>query len=217
MIDLIMDFATTELKLAIADEKRHMEISVSPGRGGSATLPGRIDYLLSMIKGSKKEIKRVILNQGPGSFTGVRVSFAFAAALATSLGCEILVIPFHTALAVTAAEEFADEDLKIGVILDALRGEGFAAKFQFNKGKLQEEKEIKIIPVIEVEEFLKECDIKIVEKLKGMKIEKDYKKPELKTKDLRKAVVSLGLKQVEKLPTPIYIRKSAAREKKEGK
>lgn len=70
---------------------------------------------------------RIVCGAGPGSFTSLRIAGSIAKGLATGWGASFLAVP---SLALIAA---ADESLPAGrylAVLDALRGECYAALYQ---------------------------------------------------------------------------------------
>jgi tRNA threonylcarbamoyladenosine biosynthesis protein TsaB len=70
-------------------------------------------------------VQRVAVGTGPGSFTGLRIGLATAKALARSLGLELAGVPTPAALAAGAGAE----DHQVLAVLDARRGEVFAALY----------------------------------------------------------------------------------------
>jgi tRNA threonylcarbamoyladenosine biosynthesis protein TsaB len=74
-----------------------------------------------------REVQRVAVDVGPGGFTGLRVGIATARALAQSIGCELVGVGSLAALAHGAA---ADGWRLVVSVLDARRGEVFAAAYE---------------------------------------------------------------------------------------
>src|SRR5438270_13363286 len=95
--------------------------------------PGHATQLLELARGvleqagvGWKEIERLAVGVGPGTFTGLRVGVATARGLAQSLDAELVGVSSLQALA-----EGADADVQ-GVlsVIDARRGEIFAAAYE---------------------------------------------------------------------------------------
>jgi tRNA threonylcarbamoyladenosine biosynthesis protein TsaB len=70
------------------------------------------------------DVTRIGVGVGPGTFTGLRIGVATARALAQSTGAELAAISTLDALA-----EAAGRDRPVLAILDARRGEAFAAAY----------------------------------------------------------------------------------------
>ncbi|HTV48626.1 MAG TPA: tRNA (adenosine(37)-N6)-threonylcarbamoyltransferase complex dimerization subunit type 1 TsaB [Phycisphaerae bacterium] len=80
------------------------------------------------------DIQQVYVSVGPGSFTGVRIAVTAARALNQALGCKLVAVPTVDILAANAPVEAEN----LGVILDAKRGQVYAARYRRNSaGELQ--------------------------------------------------------------------------------
>lgn len=62
----------------------------------------KIDELLQNSGASPKDIEKIVVSAGPGSFTGIRVGIATALGLANSLGIKVRQLPLLPALALAA-------------------------------------------------------------------------------------------------------------------
>ncbi len=78
------------------------------------------------------EIEHCYLSIGPGSFTGLRVAVTFARHLALATGARVCAVPTLEAIAANAVE-LPSPPGRVAVVLDAKRGEVFAAMFQRGK------------------------------------------------------------------------------------
>jgi tRNA threonylcarbamoyladenosine biosynthesis protein TsaB len=77
-----------------------------------------------------REVERVAVGLGPGTFTGLRVGVATARGLAQSLSCELVGVSSSLALATAAAERAdAESEGRVLSVIDARRGEVFAAAY----------------------------------------------------------------------------------------
>jgi tRNA threonylcarbamoyladenosine biosynthesis protein TsaB len=83
-----------------------------------------------------KQVDRIAVGLGPGTFTGLRVGVATARGLAQSLDVELVGVSSLQALAVAALS--ADAPAVLAVI-DARRGEVFAAAYQLDAQGLAQE------------------------------------------------------------------------------
>lgn len=72
----------------------------------------------------------IVVAQGPGSFTGLRIGYAFVAGLASAWGVPLIEIPSLDAYAAAVPEGWGI------VITDARRGEFFTKRFSWNEGEL---------------------------------------------------------------------------------
>ncbi|HTU79761.1 MAG TPA: tRNA (adenosine(37)-N6)-threonylcarbamoyltransferase complex dimerization subunit type 1 TsaB [Solirubrobacteraceae bacterium] len=132
MIVLGIDTSTaaTAVALRLADAST-AEIRDDPAAGAH---PGHATRLLQMAgellarEGlAWRQVDRIAVGLGPGTFTGLRVGLASARALAQSLSAEIVGVSSPRALAMGAlAAERADAVL---AVTDARRGEAFAAAY----------------------------------------------------------------------------------------
>ncbi|MGO9322097.1 MAG: tRNA (adenosine(37)-N6)-threonylcarbamoyltransferase complex dimerization subunit type 1 TsaB [Solirubrobacteraceae bacterium] len=138
MIVLGFDTATpaTAVALRLADG-RTTQARDDPPAGAH---PGHATRLLEMAREllagagvAWSGIDRVAVGVGPGTFTGLRVGVATARGLAQSLSAELVGVSSPRALAVAAlaAEPArAGEPLAVLAVIDARRGEAFAAAYE---------------------------------------------------------------------------------------
>ena len=83
---------------------------------------------------SLDEVEGIIVADGPGSFTGLRVAASVAKALVRSRGLALWTAPSLVALAAQAAPA---EGGRVVAISDALRGQLFAACCRFTPGAVE--------------------------------------------------------------------------------
>ena len=95
-------------------------------RHSEALLPA-IDFSLRNARIDKRDLQRIIVGGGPGSFTGLRISAATAKALATALGIPLFA---YSGLAALAAGAGVAGQPVCGMF-DARRGEVYAACYRF--------------------------------------------------------------------------------------
>ena len=81
----------SSLRFAIQGEKLIEKIYVVDPHKSFETLL-KLDEFLKKQKINLKDIKKVVVNKGPGSFTGVRVSVSHALALGLALGIPVRAI-----------------------------------------------------------------------------------------------------------------------------
>ncbi len=128
MIVLGLDTATSATVVGVlgADGVVH-EVRDDPAPGArpahAARLLGAVDEALAAAGVSWDEVPRLAVGVGPGSFTGLRIGIATARALAQARGLEVVGVSSLAALARGADAE------RVLAVLDARRGEAFAAAF----------------------------------------------------------------------------------------
>lgn len=133
MITIAIDAATDRLSVALAtDTATATERHVVGARRHAAQLIPMLDALLkaSGLTGPAS-VERVIVADGPGSFTGLRVAAAAAKALVHAGGVELLAIPSLLGRAWRAAG--ADAGLVLAAS-SALRGEVYAGWYRLEGG-----------------------------------------------------------------------------------
>ena len=91
--------------------------------GDAARLPGMVADLLAGQRLATSDISAVAVCVGPGSFTGLRASIAFAEGLAAGAGIPVVAVTVAEALAVSARAE--SEGLPVWCALDGRHGRLF--------------------------------------------------------------------------------------------
>lgn len=93
----------------------------------AATLLPLIETILAAAGWSVSHLDAIAVSVGPGSFTGLRVGLSVAKGLAWTVGCPVVAIPTLEALAHCAPRP----DRAVAAVLDARKGELYAAIFRF--------------------------------------------------------------------------------------
>ena len=136
-------------------------------RHGAETLPS-IETLFSSNNLSPEKLDYIYVSAGPGSFTGIRLAVTMAKTLAYALGAKIISVPSLEATALNA-DTAMDNGIKIeniAVVLEAGRGNVFAAAYQYHENYHIKESDKSFLPnyktLIEAtmtkpELFLQEC------------------------------------------------------------
>jgi len=91
----------------------------------SRELLPELERLLRQARAEWRDIQSLAVGVGPGTFTGLRIGVATARALAQSTGAEVAAVSTLEALAAAAATDRA-----VLAVLDARRGEAYAAAFR---------------------------------------------------------------------------------------
>jgi tRNA threonylcarbamoyl adenosine modification protein YeaZ len=110
------------------------EVSLEGARQHAGALPRLIEEALSLAGVDLGALTDVVLGDGPGSFTGLRVGASVAKALVRSRG-----VAFHTApaLAAVAWSAAPSPEERVLAVANALRGEVYAAEYRFPEGRLE--------------------------------------------------------------------------------
>jgi tRNA threonylcarbamoyladenosine biosynthesis protein TsaB len=124
-----LDTATPATVVAVLpDEGEPCELRHEPAAGER---PGHATQLLALARRALQatgvtfaDVDRIGVGVGPGTFTGLRIGVATARALAQSTGAELAAVSTLAALA-----EPAGGDRPVLAVLDARRGEAFAAAY----------------------------------------------------------------------------------------
>jgi len=111
----------TERSLVVADERHHTE-ALTPG----------LRELLRDASLAARDIDRVVVDRGPGLFTGLRVGLATAVGLALGANAELVGVTSLEVLAHGARSAGVRGVLLCGV--DARRGEIFVQSFNLDDG-----------------------------------------------------------------------------------
>lgn len=103
------------------------EVVLGPARRHAETLFPAIHFLLQSLDWTPADLTAVVVGDGPGSFTGIRIAAAAAKALAGALGLPLYAVP---SLAGVAAG-IPVSDRPVAALLDARRMEVYAACYRF--------------------------------------------------------------------------------------
>ena len=105
-----------------------VETSISMSRGHAERLPQIIADLLDQAGLSYRDLDRIAVTVGPGTFTGIRIGVSLARGLGLVLSIPVVGISTLAALSHTAiADGFGGDG--VAVVLDAKRGEFYGQAF----------------------------------------------------------------------------------------
>ena len=91
---LAFDTSSTALSVALLeDEKLVAETTVTVKKNHSISLMPTIDFLVAQAGWQPSDLERIVVAQGPGSYTGLRVAVATAKTLAQLIGRLGLSLP----------------------------------------------------------------------------------------------------------------------------
>lgn len=130
---LALDTSNQTLAVAITKDQQLLgQIQTTVKRTHSLSLMPTIDYLFKSVLLTPKEIDRVVVAQGPGSYTGLRIGVTTAKTLAYTLQKELVGISGLKALAANC----------VGIsgwiipLFDARRNNVYAGVYQWQAGEL---------------------------------------------------------------------------------
>ena len=80
---LAFDTSSKALSLAILEDKQVLaETTINIKKNHSITLMPAIDFLMASLDWTPKDLDRIVVAEGPGSYTGLRIAVATAKTLA---------------------------------------------------------------------------------------------------------------------------------------
>jgi tRNA threonylcarbamoyladenosine biosynthesis protein TsaB len=120
---LAWDTATPATAVALGDAELRHDPAPGARPGHAAELLPLVDRLIAAAEGGWGAVERIAVGTGPGSFTGLRIGVAAARALALARRVPLVGVSSLRALAEAAEGEAA----LVLAVIDARRGEGFAA------------------------------------------------------------------------------------------
>ena len=88
---LAFDTSSKALSLAILEDKQVLaETMINIKKNHSITLMPAIDFLMGSLDWTPKDLDRIVVAEGPGSYTGLRIAVATAKTLAHTLNIELI-------------------------------------------------------------------------------------------------------------------------------
>jgi len=144
---LALDTATARGSLALVEEGQVLgEFSLeTPGTYLQHLLPG-VEAMLAGAARQLAEVKGLVVSQGPGNFTGLRIGLATAKALAFALGVPLVAVSTLTVLAAA----FPFQSGSVGVLVDAKRREVYLGLYSCPAVEPQALGEARRLAVIEL-------------------------------------------------------------------
>ena len=131
MILLAIDTATESCSAALlVNGKVYQRTTLQARKHAELILPF-VDELLTEAKIEKKDINGLVVGQGPGAFTGVRIGIGVAQGLALALNLPVVAVSNLKTLAFHAYQKLATKSKKnILVATDARMKEVYWAKYE---------------------------------------------------------------------------------------
>ena len=143
MISLCMDSAYKQLVLGLYKDKELLAgISLEAFKKQSETIFVELNRLLKETNLDYKDIDRVIITKGPGSYTGIRIAMTIAKVLCSQMHKELYTI--------STMQLYAGIEKQANVILDARSQRAYVAHLE--DGQIQGNTQI--LTLDEVKEFI---------------------------------------------------------------
>lgn len=143
MISLCMDSAYKQLVLGLyKDQELLAGISLEAFKKQSETIFVELNRLLKETNLDYKDIDRVIITKGPGSYTGIRIAMTIAKVLCSQMHKELYTI--------STVQLYAGIEKQANVILDARSQRAYVAHLE--DGQIQGNTQI--LTLDEVKEFI---------------------------------------------------------------
>lgn len=157
MLVLAIDTCTKIGTVALYDSQEGMvgEINLNAKQNHSDIIMTAVDSLFKLTKKDIKEVDKIAVSIGPGSFTGIRIGVGIAKGLAYSLEKPIVGINELDLI----AHNIAKREEKIIAMLDARKERVFYSSYRYEGDELQR---ISQYSDGEIREILKEEKDKIV-------------------------------------------------------
>lgn len=122
---LVFDTSSKALSVALLEEENRLaELTLTIKKNHSITLMPTIEFLMTSIDWKPTDLDRIVVAEGPGSYTGLRIAVATAKTLAQTLKIDLVGVSSLLAL---VPEEI--EGLAIPV-MDARRNHVYAGFYQ---------------------------------------------------------------------------------------
>ncbi len=129
MITLAIDTASDRLTLAATDGTATVSRHLDGARGHARAVLGLVGEALADLDAGARDVRHLLTGDGPGSFTGLRVSAAVAKAM--TWGRRDVTWSTAPSLLVRAARHAPSGGGRVLALADALRGELYAGCWRF--------------------------------------------------------------------------------------
>jgi len=132
---LAVESATELAGVALADEDGVLATAtVSRGRRHAESIVPAVQFVCGRAGVTLPEVDAIAVDVGPGLFTGLRVGVGTAKALAFALGRPLVGVSSLEVLAHAVAGSGVPEGAAVVAVVDARRGEVFAARYRVSAG-----------------------------------------------------------------------------------
>lgn len=130
---LALDTASDTLSIAVVENKNVLgSVLLNGQKNHSVTLLPAIENLLASLKLTPKELDRIVVSQGPGSYTGLRIGVTLAKTLAWTLKKELVGVSSLKSIAAS----YKDDNVLIAPIIDARRQNVYTGLYRWSGDEL---------------------------------------------------------------------------------
>jgi len=130
-IDTATDIASVAAgRPPVAESGAH----VQGARRHAAEIIRLVDFVLDRLSLRPRDLEGIVVGDGPGSFTGLRIGWSAAKGLAHEAGLDIRTIPSLMAAAAGAALRLGTDP--VAACFDALRGQVYGAMYAFHPDRV---------------------------------------------------------------------------------
>ena len=130
---LAIDTSNQAMTVAVINEQKLLgQLQTTVNKNHSQTLMPAIQTLMSDLVMQPKELERIVVAQGPGSYTGLRIGVTTAKTLADTLNIELVGISSLKVLAANCINQTG----WIVPLFDARRKNVYAGAYEWQAGKL---------------------------------------------------------------------------------
>src|SRR5438876_9034089 len=134
---LAIDTATDTASVAIGTADQTLAARALRGaRQHAAQILPLIQQVLAAARTRLDDIGGIVVGDGPGSFTGLRIAWAAARGLAHERELPLVAVPSLLGAA-HAASVFERESRAVAACFDALRGQVFGAVYTIHPGRVE--------------------------------------------------------------------------------
>lgn len=157
---LALDTSNRPLSVAaLEDDKLLAQTTLNMAKKHSATLMPVVSDILAKAQIKPKELDRIVVAKGPGSYTGLRIGVTAAKTLAYTLNKDLVGV---SSLATLAANKIDVADKLLVPIFDARRENVFAGVYRSENGKLVEVLPDQHLSIVKLCEFLKDKNVCLI-------------------------------------------------------
>src|SRR5437868_14226587 len=130
-IDTATDIASVAVgRPPVAESGAH----VQGARRHAAEIIRLVDFVLDRLNLRPRDLEGIVVGDGPGSFTGLRIGWSAAKGLAHEAGLDIRTIPSLMAAAAGASLPLGTDP--VAACFDALRGQVYGAMYAFHPDRV---------------------------------------------------------------------------------
>lgn len=145
-----IDTGTPVASLGVVSQGRVLAVLARPVQSHCAGLPAAVDEVLEAAEVAMGELAAVAVAIGPGSFTGLRVGLGYAKGLVMARGLAIAGVSTMDAMALCALGAGLREGTMVCPVIDARRGEVYAALYRFVGDALERASGDLALPLAEI-------------------------------------------------------------------